>query len=99
MKSQYIGKVCMVRSARAGVFFGTLDEKDGMECRITSARRVWYWAGAASLSELATRGTSAPRQCKFPAPVDTVELSEVIEVIPMTEQAVESLEQVPVWSA
>lgn len=88
----------MVRTDRAGVFAGTLAALDGGEARLTEARRIWYWAGAATLSELATRGTSKPGACKFPAPVPEVYLAGVIECIPMTDEAVASLESVPVWS-
>lgn len=62
-----IGKYCMVRTYSAGVFAGTLAERKGKEARLTDARRIWYWRGAASLSELATKGPATPKECKFPA--------------------------------
>jgi len=70
---------------------------DGKTVRLTNARRIWYWAGAASLSQLAVAGTSKPKECKFPVAVDDVLLTEAIEIIPMTEQAIASIEMVPVW--
>jgi hypothetical protein len=93
-----IGKYCMVRTYSAGVFAGTIKERDGKEATLTNARRIWYWKGAASLSELATKGTSEPNGCKFPAPVEEVLLTEVIEVIPITEEAAASIKSVPVWT-
>lgn len=92
-----IGKVCMVRTYSAGVFLGTLKSRDGKEVVLTDARRIWYWAGAATLSQLATEGTSAPLECKFPAPVGEVLLMEAIEIIPATEAAIASIAAVPVW--
>lgn len=89
---------CMVRTYSAGVFAGYVESRDGKEITLRNARRIWYWSGAASLSELAMRGTSCPDNCKFPCPVDKVILTEVIEIIPITEQARESIEGVPVWS-
>lgn len=91
----------IVRSESAGVAAGTLTDRsrDGSRAVLTGARRIWYWAGAASLSELATLGTSRPDDCKFPAPVDVVELLGVIEVLAVTPQARTSIERVPVWSA
>ena len=62
------------------------------------ARRLWYWEGAASLSEVAMHGVFAPDKCKFPCEVDSVELTEVIEVIPATVKARESIERVSVWT-
>lgn len=92
-----IEKYCMVRTYSAGVFAGTLAERNGKEARLTGARRIWYWDGAASLSQLASTGTSKPRNCKFPAPVSEVLLTEVIEIIPITPEAQASIASVPVW--
>lgn len=95
------GEYSMVRTYSSGVFFGILDKKsrsaDGKRGIVKNARRVWYWEGAASLSQLAVDGTSAPKNCKFPIAVPSVELTEIIEVIPMTEKALSSLQAVPVW--
>ncbi len=93
------GKVCIVRTYSAGVFMGTIESRDGKEVALSNARRLWYWAGAASLSELATSGTSKPKQCKFPAPVPEVLLTEAIEIIPVSDVARKSIESVPVWEA
>jgi hypothetical protein len=92
-----IGKYCMVRTYSAGVFAGTLKERNGKEGILTNARRIWYWSGAASLSQLATDGTSEPKKCKFPAAVNEVLLTEIIEIIPITDKAKASIEAVPVW--
>ena len=94
-----IGKKCMVRTYSAGVFAGTIKERNGKEAVLTDARRMWRWRGAASLSQLATDGTSRPSDCKFPAPVPEVLLTEVIEIIPMTEQAIKSIDEVAVWKS
>jgi hypothetical protein len=93
-----IGKDCIVRTYSAGVFAGILADRNGTEAVVKNARRIWYWAGAASLSELATRGTSKPMDCKFPAAVDTVLLTNVIEVIPLTAEARKSIDGVRIWS-
>ena len=92
-----IGKYCMVRTYSAGVFAGTVKSREGKEAVLTDARRMWYWAGAASLSQLAIEGTSTPKECKFPASVPEVLLTEVIEIIPISETARESIAAVPVW--
>lgn len=93
-----MGKYVIVRTYSAGVFAGTLVEKDGKEVVLKNARRLWYWSGAASLSELAMHGTSNPSGCKFPCEVDTVILTEAIEIIEATEAAQTSIAGVPVWS-
>ena len=88
----------IIRGDRSGVFFGQIVERKDREVTLTNCRRVWYWSGAASLSEMAAKGVANPKECKFRAPVDIV-VAEVIEVLPCTDEAVESLTSVPVWSA
>ncbi|HLP42023.1 MAG TPA: hypothetical protein VK465_10990 [Fibrobacteria bacterium] len=88
----------IVRTYSAGVFFGVVESRNGKEAALTDARRLWYWDGAASLSELAVRGTSKPGNCKFPVAVPRVELTEVIEVLDVTDEAAANIEAVPVWS-
>jgi hypothetical protein len=92
-----IGKYCMVRTQFAGVFAGTVKERNGKEALLTDARRMWHWKGAASLSQLAADGTSDPNGCKFPTPVNEVLLADVIEIIPITDKAAASISSVPVW--
>jgi len=87
----------MCRTYSAGVFAGYLAERNGKEVKLKKARRIWYWSGAASLSQLATDGTSSPSSCKFPCEVDEVILTEAIEIIPITKKAQKSIQEVPVW--
>ena len=96
-KDVVIGRYCMVRTNSAGVFAGTVESRNGKEVVLSNARRIWYWDGAASLSQLATSGTSKPKNCKFPEPVAEVLLTEAIEIIPITEIAKASIEGVPIW--
>lgn len=88
---------CMVRTFSAGVFAGYIESRNGKEAVLRNARRIWQWAGAASLSQLATEGTNNPNNCNFPIPVDKVILTEVIEIIPITEKAQKSIQGGPVW--
>ena len=93
------GKYVIVRTRSAGVFAGILVYRNGMEATMKNARRIWWWSGAASLSQLAMEGTSLPKKCKFPCPVTMVDLPEVIEVLLCTSMARKSIEKVPVWKA
>lgn len=87
----------IIRCDRAGVFYAEIKERRGSEADLVNARRLWYWAGAASLSQLATEGVKAPENCKFTVTVPSMTVLGVIEVIPCTKEAVESIEGVPVW--
>ena len=42
----------IVRTYSAGCFAGRLKSRRGQDVVLTEARRLWYWAGAATLSEL-----------------------------------------------
>lgn len=95
---KYIGKKVIVRAAEAGVFFGTLAEKEGNEVELTDCRRLWYWDGAASLSQLALDGVKAPQNCKFTVVVPQLVILNVIELIPCSEAAIKNIESVKVWS-
>jgi hypothetical protein len=90
-------KYCIVRTYSAGVFAGYVKSRKGKEAVVLNARRIWYWDGAASLSQLAMEGTNKPENCKFPQEVYSIELTEVIEVIPCTEKARLSIKNVSIW--
>lgn len=92
-------KYVIVRTYSAGVFAGTLESRKGKEVVLTNARRLWYWVGAASLSQMAVSGTSNPGGCKFPVSVPRVELTEAIEILDTTEAARKSILGVPEWKS
>lgn len=89
----------IVRTRSAGVFAGQLKEQTAEHVVLLQSRRIWFWDGAATLSELANEGTSKPENCKFPAPIKGEHLlPEVIEIIETTPEAQRSIEAVPVWT-
>jgi len=90
-------KYVIVRTYSAGVFAGYLESQSGQEVVLTKARRIWYWEGAATLSQLAMEGTSKPQNCKFPIEVEEIKLLQAIEIIPTTQKAQDSIASVPVW--
>ena len=89
----------IIRANRAGVFAGFLKTLDGTTATMVNARRIYYWAGAATLSELAVRGTSKPKECKFPVAVPNMKVLNVEEVISVSKEAKASIDSVAVWSA
>jgi hypothetical protein len=93
------GRKCIVRTEHAGVFFGRIVDFDGTTAEIRDCRRIWYWAGAASLSQLANDGPSRPRDCKFPEAVESIVVFGVKEVIPCTDVAAKKIEEVWTWKA
>jgi hypothetical protein len=96
VKNRYV----IVRTYAMGVFAGTLADESTETVKIlTNARRIWKWAGAASLSQLAMEGTSKPDECKFPQEVDRVELTspQGFEILDVTDKARESINEVKIW--
>lgn len=87
----------IVRTYSAGVFAGNLIKREGQEVLLKNARRIWYWDGAASLSQLAMEGTSKPQNCKFPCEVDSITLTQAIEIIPCTQKAQKSIKETFIW--
>ncbi len=94
----YVGYF-IVRTYSAGVFAGEIVSRNGREVVMKNARRLWYWEGAASLSQLAMEGVKKPKECKFPCEVDRVELLEVVEILTCTDAAKQSIKNVPIWAA
>lgn len=96
---ELVEKHVIVRTEKAGVFAGVLKSRVGQEVTLTRARRLWYWDGAASLSQLAMEGVSKPQNCKFPCEVAEILLFGVIEIILTSEKAKKSIDEVEVWKA
>lgn len=87
----------IVRSSKAGVFAGEIVERIGSEVHMRNARRIWYWDGASSLSQLAVDGPSRPENCKFPVAVPSVILLDVCEILAVTAVARIRIDAVPIW--
>lgn len=90
----------IVRTYSAGCHFGKIvsQSEDGKKVVLNNSRRLWYWSGAASLSQMAVDGVSDPDNCKFPVAVPEITLTEAIEIIPVTKKAFASIVGVKIWS-
>lgn len=90
------GKPVLVRTYTAGVHYGRLVSREGREVTLEGARRIWRWQGAWTLSEIASKGLDA-KKSKVATPVSIV-LTEAIEIIDCTPEAVASIESAQ-WAA
>lgn len=97
MTNEMIGKKVIVRGDRSGVFFGTLTARNGREVKLERCRRLWYWDGAASISQLAVDGTTNPQGCKFTVTVDSILILDAIEIIVCEDKAASKIEKVKEW--
>lgn len=87
----------IIRADRAGVFFGQIESRNGDEVTMRNVRRIWYWDGANSISQLAVDGTAKPNRCKFTVTVEQMTILGVIEIIPCTDKATKSIMAVREW--
>ena len=89
----------IVRCSAAGVHAGELVRRKGQEVELRNARRIWYWTGAASLSELAVYGTAKIDQCKIAASVARHELLDACEIIHCQPDGAKCLSGASEWRA
>lgn len=92
-----IGQYVIVRTYSAGVFAGTLNCKEGQEVELHNARRIWSWEGACSLSQMAEEGVKRPNECRFPKEVKQVILTQVIEILKVSDEAQKIIKETPEW--
>ena len=97
MGKNYNEEYCVVRGDRSGIFAGNVVSRNGQEVLIKNVRRIWYWDGANSLSQLAKEGVKRPENCKFTVIVDEAEILDAIEIIPCTKEAEANIKGVKEW--
>lgn len=87
----------IVRGKNSGVFAGNIKERNGQEVLMSNVRRLWYWDGAASISQLAKEGTVNPESCKFTVTVDEILVLDAIEIDKCSKKAEKSIKEVIEW--
>lgn len=98
MKTQtLIGKNVIVRSNMAGIFFGILAKKTGQELTLQKVRKFYYFSGANTVEDLATQGALNPDNCKLTSEVDELVISEYVQIIPCTKQAITNNKNIKTW--
>ena len=90
-------KYVLVRGDKSGIFVGYLKSRKEKEVTLLEARRLWFWSGASSISQIAVDGVSKPNDCKFPTSITELLILDAIEVLPCTEKARQSIANVPIW--
>lgn len=95
MKDKYV----IIRSDRAGVFFGQLVSKDKQEVEMKNVRKLHYWDGAAAIEEIAMIGTKKPDSCRFTVTVPSMVINGVIQCIPCEKKAIDVIKSIKEWKA
>ncbi len=87
----------IIRGDHSGVFFGNIKERNGQEITIANCRQIWYWTGAASISQLALDGVTNPEGCRFTVTVPELTILDAIEIIPCSDKAIKIIKGVKEW--
>ena len=93
----YVGKKVLARGIQSGVYFGELVFQDKQEVELKDVRNLWRWEGANTLLDLAENGVSEPKGCKFSNKVKSLVLTDVCEIVPCSDKAIEKIEGVAQW--
>jgi hypothetical protein len=88
----------IVRCTQAAAHFGILVHEEDNTVVLKDARRIWSWAGAATLTDLALDGSRRPTECKVTRPAPLVKLGDACEVIMCTKEAVAAFNEIPEWT-
>lgn len=92
MENYYI-----VRTNRAGVFFGKIKERNATEVTMTDVRKLWHWDGACAVEQIAMDGVKRPDNCNFTVTVPEMIIADPIQIIACTEKAINSIKAVKEW--
>ena len=92
-KEQYV----IVRSSLAGVFCGTLENKNGTEVVLTNARKIYRWQGAYTVEDIAVKGLNAEAS-QITVQVGEIVIDDVCQVLPTTDAAQKILTEAPTWT-
>ncbi len=87
----------IVRTDRAGVFYGEIKSKTKNSITMTNVRKIFYWDGACAVEELALNGTSKPNNCKLTVIIPEMEIASPIQILPCSKNSVEILNAIPIW--
>ena len=91
-------RYCVVRTYSAGVHIGYVKDfgtKHPQYAKLLNSRRLHYWDGAASLSQVAMEGVNSSSRIAMEIP--EIELTDAIEVIPCSDYAARFFKKAKAW--
>lgn len=96
-KSALINETVIARIERAGVFMGILTHIDSDIVRLTNVRRIYYWEGALSVTDMASNGIKSGKVSK---PCELVEFNRtaLVEINKCSDKAAECITAIKPWS-
>jgi len=91
------GRKVIARGVQSGVYFGTLVDRQGQEVELSDVCNIWRWRGAVNLTELASRGVTQNDYNRITAPIESIVLTDICEIIECSEDCIKSIEEYPKW--
>ena len=85
----------IVRTDRAGVFFGQIKENKVTSIVMNNVRKIHYWDGAAAVEQIATDGVND--NSRITVVVPEMEIAAQIQIIPCTKKAMDCLKGIKEW--
>ena len=79
------------RGHECGVHAGYLKNHDGNHATLVKSRRLWYWKAKEGISLSAVAKHGIANDVTLPNELDEIWLGDVYEVIPCTQEAMESI--------
>lgn len=98
VNSALIGKAIIARIDKAGVFHGILDYKDADITRMTDVRRIYYWQGPLSVTDMACNGINSGK-VTLPAAAVEFETKNVVELVLASDEATARIKAIKPWTA
>lgn len=95
--TNYNGKKVIVRGIQSGVFFGILVDRNGQEVELKDCRNIWSWEGATNLNQIAVDGIKELNKSRISMVVNSIILTDICEIIPLSEKAIINLESAEQW--
>ena len=85
----------IIRCDRSGVLFGEVVSQNKQVVELKNVRKIYYWDGAFCVEGLASIGTTKPQNCKLTQTVESMVVTDAIQIIPCTAEAERILSAIP----
>jgi hypothetical protein len=85
----------IVRTDRAGVFFGKIKENKTTSIIMIDVRKIHHWEGAAAVEQIAVSGVN--EKSRLTISINEMEIAAPIQIIPCTEEALNNLKAHKEW--
>ena len=90
---------CIVRGYQSVVWAGYVKSQEGTKVVLLNVRNIWYWKGAASLSQLSQEGIKDLSDSKITQEIPEFTMLDANSILPCSEAAKKLIAESPVWKS